>query len=102
MDHNEVGGIVAEYWQLPKDIVAAIANHHDANDQAAQNPVVAAVHLAEMITYALDLPRRESNSVSYISGAACRTLGIRWDDEGSFALLGVIDARYQHALSVFP
>ncbi|MCL2076611.1 MAG: HDOD domain-containing protein [Betaproteobacteria bacterium] len=102
MDHGEVGGIVAEYWHLPKDIIAAITHHHNPDDKIARDPIVAAVHLAEAIAYALDLPRRESNAVSSISGTACRTLGIRWDDEDSFALLGVIDARYQHALSVFP
>ncbi|MCL2022023.1 MAG: HDOD domain-containing protein [Betaproteobacteria bacterium] len=101
MDHSEIGGIVAEYWQLPKDITNAIVNHHDPDDKAARNPTVAAVHLAEAIIQALDLPYRDLNYVFRVSSAACRTLGVHWGEE-SFALLGVIDARYQYALSVFP
>ncbi|MDR0234169.1 MAG: HDOD domain-containing protein [Zoogloeaceae bacterium] len=101
MDHCDVGRIIAEYWRLPKDIIAAIANHHEPDDKVALSPIAASVHLAEAIIQALDLPYRDQNCVFRISGTACRTLGIQWDEE-SFGLLGAIDARYQHALSVFP
>jgi len=101
VDHCEVGRVIAEYWQLPDEITAAIANHHAPDDKMAGNPIVASVHLAEMIVQALDLPHRDLNYVSRLSSIACRTLNIEWDKDNS-ALLGAIDARYQYALSVFP
>ena len=101
MDHTKIGGIIAEHWQLPTDITAAIAHHHDPDNKLASNPTVAAVHLAEAIIQALDLPHRDMNYVFRVSSTACRTMGVHWGEE-SFALLGAIDARYQYALSVFP
>jgi len=101
IDHCEVGRIIAEHWQLPQGITDAIAYHHAPDDKIASNPIVASVHLAEMIVQALDLPHRELNYVSRLSSIACRTLGLEWDQDNS-DLLGAIDARYQYALSVFP
>ncbi|MDR1850195.1 MAG: HDOD domain-containing protein [Zoogloeaceae bacterium] len=101
VDHCEVGRIIAEHWQLPKEITDAIAHHHAPADKIAGNPIVASVHLAEMIVQALDLPHRDLNYVSRLSSIACRALEIDWDKD-NLSLLGAIDARYQYALSVFP
>lgn len=98
-DHTTIGGWLAEHWALPANIVAAIRGHH-APDSALSEPLVPLVHVAEVLSNALDLAGRTENRVTAISGAACRTLGLTWD-EGTRALFGRIEARSRHANAVF-
>ena len=99
VDHSTIGAWMAEYWALPQGIVDAIQGHH-APDAAQATPLVSLVHLAEVLSNALDLSGRDENRVTSLSSAACDQLGLVWD-ESCHALFGRIDARTQHASRFF-
>jgi putative nucleotidyltransferase with HDIG domain len=48
LDHAEVGGWMAERWQLPSALVQAIANHHSLSPEHLSQPIVACVHAADV------------------------------------------------------
>ena len=99
VDHATLGAWLAEQWELPAPIVAAIRSHH-APDAALDSPLVPLVHVAEVLSNALDLGARDENRVTGLSSAACQQLGLVWDD-GIRPLFGRIDARSRHANTFF-
>ncbi|MEI8156608.1 MAG: HDOD domain-containing protein [Burkholderiales bacterium] len=100
VDHSTVGRWLAEHWELPDDICAAIGGHH-APDSAADSFMVPLVHVAEVLSNALELSGGgDANHVSYVSSAACRKLGLVWGED-SQSLFGRIEARAQHANAFF-
>jgi putative nucleotidyltransferase with HDIG domain len=48
MDHTEVGSWMAERWQLPQDLINAIAYHHSLAPEHLAQPTVACVHAANV------------------------------------------------------
>ncbi len=49
-DHGEVGGALAEMWQLPIPLREAVAYHHSPDDASAANrPLVYTVHLGDFV-----------------------------------------------------
>lgn len=99
IDHTTIGAWLAEYWALPTGIVAAIGGHH-APDTALDIPLVPLVHVAEVLSNALDLGGRDENRVTHLSSAACQQLGLVWD-AGIHPLFGRIEARSRHANTFF-
>lgn len=59
--HSEVGGLVAERWNLPEPIVLAVRHHHEPSAVRPANPIVDVTHLADV---------------------ACLLLGIGGGDDG--------------------
>jgi hypothetical protein len=59
-------------------------------------PLVAVVHLSEVLCNALDLTDNETPRVKTVSQASCRVLGLAWGPE-SHTLFGRIEARSKHA-----
>jgi putative nucleotidyltransferase with HDIG domain len=99
VNHSTVGTWLAQHWELPADICAAIAGHH-APDSVLGGLLVPLVHVAEVLSNALELSGGDGNHVPYISSAACRKLGLVWN-EGSQSLFGRIESRAQHANAFF-
>ena len=99
VDHAVIGAWLAEHWTLPANIVAAIRCHH-APEQALREPLVPVVHVAEVLSNALDLTGREENRVTSISSAACDALGLTWG-ESERVLFGRMEARSRHANATF-
>lgn len=97
--HSVIGAWLAGHWQLPTALVQAIAAHH-APELQPDNPLVALVHVAEVVSNALDLCGRAENRVTTLSSAACGQLGLIWNDD-SRALFGRIEARARHANAFF-
>ncbi len=100
MDHCEVGRLVAEYWNLPAEVLGAIFFHHAPDERAALSKLVALTHLAELIANALDLPYREENQVACLSPVVCEVLELDWSGDMS-PLLGQIEARFRYAATLF-
>jgi putative nucleotidyltransferase with HDIG domain len=96
VDHGEIGGWLAESWGLSQGIVQAIAHHHAPDAWAAGEPLVAVVHLSEVLCSALDLTNNSAHRVKSVSAASCRVLGLTWGPE-SHTLFGRIEARSKHA-----
>lgn len=47
--HPEIGGLVAETWNLPQQIALAIRYHHEPEALADPDPLVDTIHLADSI-----------------------------------------------------
>lgn len=99
IDHCDIGQILAEHWGLPEAIVRGIYYHHDP-EAGLDEPLVAVIHVAEVLANALDLTRREDNQVAGISAGACNVLGIDWNQDLR-PLFGRIEARAEYACAVF-
>ncbi len=99
VDHSTIGAWLAAHWSLPESISAAIHYHH-APDAALTEPLVPLVHVAEVLSNALDLTSRDENRVTSISTAACDALGLTWDDSAR-SLFGRMEARSRHANALF-
>lgn len=99
VDHGTIGAWLAQGYGLSPAIVQAIAHHHHVEGTLVE-PVVAVVHVSEVLSNALDLTERTGAHVSYLSHASCRLLGLDWG-EGTHALFGRIDARSRHARALF-
>lgn len=99
LDHCEVGQALAECWKLPESVAAAIFFHHQP-DPGLGEKLVAVTHVAEVLSNALDLTRREENQVAGLSAAACSAIGIDWGQDLR-PLLGTIEARSEYACAAF-
>ena len=95
MDHAAIGGIIARHWQLPEDIIEAIAVHHQP-EHPELGKLAAIIHVAESICNGLDIPYRDDNQVVDISTNAMGILGMGCTQDMD-DLFGHIDARFQHA-----
>jgi len=97
--HGTIGAWLLEHWSLPDAVVAAVGAHH-SHVATPGNPLVALLHVAEVLSNALDLTGRIDNRVTTLSSAACQQLGLVWNEE-SRALFGRIEARASHANAFF-
>lgn len=55
LDHAQVGGLLAERWQLPPDFVSAIRHHHSPLEAKDALVITAIVHIADLIALELGL-----------------------------------------------
>lgn len=99
MDHCEIGGELATLWGLPERVIAAIRYHHDPSPALAEK-LVDLIHVAEVLSNALDLTGREDNQVAGLSEPACNAIGLDWTQDMN-SLFGKIEARTEHACRVF-
>ncbi len=99
IDHCTIGGWLAQSWGLSEPITSAIVHHHTPEGVAAQ-PLAAVVHVAEVLSNALDLTHSANSRVTRISAASCATLGLQWGDD-SHRLFGRIEARSRQAAALF-
>jgi len=95
IDHAVVGGWLAAHWGLTPAMGAAISHHH-ACDAALDQVLTLVIHVAEVLSNALDLTGRKENRVTHLSAAACRKLGLTWQEDAR-NLFGRIEARSRHA-----
>ena len=91
-DHCEMGAALAEFWNLPQDVVSAIRLHHD--DAAATSNLQAVICLGETLARALDIPQSSKNRVLKINTPAVELLGIRWDSPEMLDCFGRCHARF--------
>lgn len=54
-DHGEIGALLTERWRLPISIVRAVRHHHCGIPPDGEDPLTAAVHLANVLCRALEL-----------------------------------------------
>ncbi|MBV5299707.1 MAG: HDOD domain-containing protein, partial [Rhodoferax sp.] len=99
----EIGAWLAEYWALPAGIAAAIRSHHAPDcvkDASPEANLIPLVHVAEVLSNALDLTGRTENRINTLSNAACLQLGLVWDADIR-SLFGRMEARSCHANRFF-
>lgn len=55
LDHARSGRLLVENWNLPWEIQKAIGSHHQGTTGEGPDPLVAAVHIADVLVRALEL-----------------------------------------------
>ncbi len=79
--HAEIGGWLAQRWNLPDHLVEAITHHHQPG-LAKHNPELAAlIHCADMFDTMLNENKSEYDSRLEISSEALNCLNIKGQDE---------------------
>ena len=99
IDHSMVGAWLGEHWRVSKSICEAICGHHRGAG-TPHNDLVPLVHVAEVLSHALELGGGDEHHVTSISAACCEQIGLRWD-ESVQALFGRIEARSRYANGYF-
>jgi HD-like signal output (HDOD) protein len=99
VDHATIGGWLARGWGLSQGICDGIAFHH-APDAGLPEPLVAVVHVSEVLNHALHLAPGPRKRVRWISRECCSLLEMDWGDD-SQSLFGRIEARSRHAFAPY-
>jgi putative nucleotidyltransferase with HDIG domain len=99
IDHGTLGSWLVEHWALPSSVIEAIRHHHNPQSDL-KSPLVALVHVAEVLSNALALCAGAENHVTQLSRQACEQLGLIWNPE-SRLLFGHIEARASHSNAFF-
>ncbi len=99
VDHATIGSWLAKAWGLSADICKGIAFHH-APANGLPEPLVAVVHVSEVLNHALNLSHARQSHVRAISEECCTLLGLDWGDD-SHSLFGRIEARSRHAFAPY-
>ncbi|MGE5422528.1 MAG: HDOD domain-containing protein [Ignavibacteriales bacterium] len=73
--HPEVGSRVAEKWNLPKDLVQAIAHHHAPQDAVGNEKITSIVHIADAMCLMMGIGIGMDGLSYNISEAALQVLG---------------------------
>jgi putative nucleotidyltransferase with HDIG domain len=92
VDHAHVGGELARLWKLPEAVADAIAAHHVSDDSEPENEMADAVHVAEVLSHALNLGGGEKSRVPLLSDLSSARMGIDWRQFA--AHFPVIEARF--------
>jgi HD-like signal output (HDOD) protein len=99
VDHATIGKWLTQHWGLPDSICEAIACYLQP-DLQLRNLLVPVLHVAQVLSNALDLGQTGDGRVWRISPAACQRLGIVWDRR-IHSVFGRIEARSRHATHFF-
>lgn len=95
IDHAHVGGELARLWKLPEAVADAIAGHHASADSQPENEMADAVHVAEVLSHALDLGGSSRLRVPNLSDLSSARMGIDWRQFAEH--FPVIEARFASA-----
>lgn len=79
IDHERVGNILLDHWQLPEILRVAIEFHHDPEHQNA-NKYASIIHVADVLTRALGIGSNYPSKIPALSKSAMTLLGLSWDD----------------------
>ncbi|MDP2792600.1 MAG: HDOD domain-containing protein [Sulfurisoma sp.] len=81
-DHAQIGSELCRHWRIPAPIAAAVERHHRVNPAAPRVPADMAdvVHVADVLTHALDLAGDPDALVPPPEAAAWQRLGLNEPD----------------------
>lgn len=96
--HQEVGGWLAGKWNLPKELAAAVQNHHYPHGAGDHARLAAIVHVADILIRAMGIGSGGDNKIPLLNQEAWKTVGIK--DGTMQKLLEDIDEEVEKA-SVF-
>lgn len=74
--HGQVGAEIAKKWNLPEDLVEAIAYHHSPEKAVINPKLTAIVHIADAVVMMLGIGLGADGMVYNFSNEAIRSLGI--------------------------
>lgn len=79
-DHQMIGEILANKWNFPAGIVAAISCHHTPLDAPTSPQLVAAVNIADTLCHALNIGESGNHYVSAFFPESWASLGLTMND----------------------
>ena len=95
IDHGEVGGLLAERWNLPELVQLAITYHHQPwLVDPRGRPVVRLVHIADFICTNQGFGRDETGLPSWFDAEAWDSLGLSIDDSQAIIAQVRIDGEH--------
>lgn len=77
LTHNRVGAALASHWRFPDELVEAIDNHHSPGGDGA-GLLADIVHVADVLSRALDIGDSGDDLVTPLSESAWKHLGLQW------------------------
>ncbi len=80
--HEELGGWLADQWQLGEEIAEAVRFHHSPGMASLNPALTATVHIADVLCYRLDIGRSPFDSVETFDPAALELLHLEESDLG--------------------
>ncbi|MBN2560719.1 MAG: HDOD domain-containing protein [Phycisphaerae bacterium] len=78
--HQEIGGKIAEMWELPEPIIRCIRFHHDPGDLDPTDPLVDIVHVANCVCLLFGIGLGEDGLYCRADSAAMERHGLRESD----------------------
>lgn len=90
--HAEAGSALARLWKLPTDIISGINAHHTP-ESGDDGEIGDLIHIAEVLSHALDLGNAAQNCVPNVAEIALLRLGADWSSLS--ARFPEIEARYE-------
>ena len=91
-DHAIAGAELARLWKLPQGIIDGIHGHH-CPESGSDGEIGDLVHIAEVLSHALDLGEAPRNLVPDVAEIALMRLGLEWRQLTS--CFAEIEARYE-------
>lgn len=76
VDHAQIGGLVAERWNLPEDLVDAIAHHHLPDEVVEIKTITAVVHVADALCLMLGVGLGSDGLLYQVNAQALDLLGL--------------------------
>jgi putative nucleotidyltransferase with HDIG domain len=80
LDHAMLGAEIARRWNLPENLVNAIAHHHEPHNEREQPKLAAAIHVADVSMMALGIGVGIDGLMYPLEEDALQLLGMTWDD----------------------
>jgi putative nucleotidyltransferase with HDIG domain len=74
--HQELGGIIAERWNLPSELQNAVKNHHYQTPSKEFSTVTGIVHAADILVRALGIGNGGDNKIPQMSELVWTNLGL--------------------------
>lgn len=94
-DHTDVGAALAQCWQFPETLRAAIAHHHAPFESEDYSDVAMVVHVANSIAVLAELESRNFADAPAIDERAAAEIGLSSD-----VLLEAVDAAKESGLDL--
>jgi len=95
LDHCRIGAELAEYWNLPEEMLSSILTHHE--EDVVTSKLQAVVCLAETLARTLDMPPSPKNRVTKFNALALETLSFEWRHPEMLDCFGRCRARFRQA-----
>ena len=95
MDHAMLGAEIARHWQLPEDLVTAIACHHDPKSAQDHQLLVATIHVADVSMMILGIGVGIDGLRYPLEEDALKRTGMDWED--LFHLAEAVTEELMHA-----
>lgn len=80
VDHQQIGQALADKWNFPAKIVNCIAYHHNPEESPNFSKMLAAIHIADLTSHALNLGKSGNEFVIHFSSESWQRLELNKEE----------------------